>query len=127
MKVNNLDLEPFLVHVTEIYSRNVVVYAENPDMAKELAEELCEEGLLLIDFDDFVDRNVETLRKAKAIDLNIFQAYGPEESPETFNISLSGISCFNSSSLYLSNLQSFTTGSQSFYKSTSLSLSSKIS
>ena len=51
------DLEPFLVHVAELYSRNVVVYAANSDMAKELAEELaeelCEEGILLIDFDNF--------------------------------------------------------------------------
>ena len=82
------DLEPFLVHVAELYSRNVVVYAANSDMAKELAEELCEEGILLIDFDNFSDKNIETLRQAKETDLTIYQAFGPDKLPESLNIPL---------------------------------------
>ena len=82
------DLEPFLVHVTESYSRNVVVYAESSDMAKALADKLCEEGLLLLDFDNFADRNIETLRKAKETDFVVFQAFGPENFPESLHIPL---------------------------------------
>ena len=50
---NDSDLEPYLVHVNELYSRTVIVYATDSDMAKELADELCEEGLILLDFDNF--------------------------------------------------------------------------
>ena len=82
------DLEPFLVHVTESYSRNVVVYAGSSDMAKALADELCEEGLLLLDFDNFADRNIEILRKAKETDFVVFQAFGPENLPESLHIPL---------------------------------------
>ena len=86
--LNEPDLEPFIVHVTELYSRNVIVYAENSDMAKELADELCEEGLLLLDFDNFADRNIETTRKAKEIDFTVFQVFGPEKLPESLHIPL---------------------------------------
>lgn len=86
--LNDSDLEPYLVHVTELYSRNVVIYAEDHYMAEQLANDLCEDGILLIDFDDFNDRNIETIRKAKETDLAIYQAFGPDKLSESLNIPL---------------------------------------
>ena len=82
------NLKPYLVHVTEMYSRNAVIYAEDSYSAKHLANDLCEEGILLIDFDNFNDRSIETIREAKESDLPIYESFDSSKLFERVNIPL---------------------------------------
>lgn len=77
------DLKPYIVHVTESYSRNVVMWAEDADHAAELVEEFCSEDIISIDYDNFADRNVESLREAKPVDLDLYQSFIPSQRFES--------------------------------------------
>lgn len=54
--------KPFKVHITETFGRNVIIYAEDSYEAEEIAEELCNAGIIdIATGDDFGDRNCETI------------------------------------------------------------------
>ena len=42
--LNDSDFEPYLVHVTELYSRNIIVYATDSDMAKNWRTNFAKKG-----------------------------------------------------------------------------------
>lgn len=64
----------YVVHISEVLGRNVIISAEDEEQATEKAEELCNAGEINLDGYDFGSRNVEVLRIADENDIN-FQRY----------------------------------------------------
>lgn len=50
--------KPVLVTITETYKRTVVIHAEDVYSAGEIAEELCNDGKIEINFDNFCGRDI---------------------------------------------------------------------
>lgn len=68
--------KPFKVHITETFSRNVIIYAEDEFEASEIAEELCNESVIdITSADDFGDRHVDVLGTPDEIDLKELRRY----------------------------------------------------
>ncbi len=67
----------FKVHITETFGRNVIVYAEDEYEATEIAEELCNAGVIdITSADDFGDRNVETIGTPDKTEMKELSRYG---------------------------------------------------
>lgn len=49
----------YVVHITEILGRNIIVDAEDPAEAEEIAENLCNNGTVDLGMADWGDRKVE--------------------------------------------------------------------
>ena len=54
----------FVVHITETLGRDVIIEAEDPAEAEEIAENLCNDGTINLVCEDFGSRNVEAIRTA---------------------------------------------------------------
>ena len=68
-------MKKYVVHITEILGRNIIIEAEDEIEANSVAEELCSDGTVNLDFADFVDRNVETIGEATNEDLKYLREY----------------------------------------------------
>ena len=54
-------MKKFKVHISETFSRNICVEAENFEEALDIADELCNLDIVYLNGKDFGDRNVEVL------------------------------------------------------------------
>ena len=64
------NLTAYLVEIKEVYVENVVVYANSPEEAKEIAAELCAEVAIEVNFPSCLeDRNVTCERRATKFEL----------------------------------------------------------
>lgn len=68
-------MKEFKVKIEEIYTRTIVVKAENEKEAQELVEELCREGTIDLDYEDFIDRNIDNQGEASELDKDLFKTY----------------------------------------------------
>lgn len=69
-----------VVIVEEIYRRQVIIYSNEDDdmlhtMVEQTANDLCDDGIINLDFDDFQERNCKYQRKATENDLRLLSAY----------------------------------------------------
>ena len=69
------DLKPYRIAITETYVREVEVLAQDELSAQEIAEELCNEGTIDLNYDHFVSRSTESRGPARAIDLQLHEVY----------------------------------------------------
>ena len=72
--------KPYLVAIEEISRRTVVIWADDSDgegraEAERIAEELCSEGTINLDYDDFQERSCETQRVATQADMSYREKY----------------------------------------------------
>ena len=65
----------FVVHISEILGRNIIIEAHDDYEAKEIAEFLCNDGTINLDCEDFGDRKIETVREASSEDENIIKEF----------------------------------------------------
>lgn len=65
----------FVVHITETFSRDVLIDADDKFEAEEIAENLCNDSIINInsEFDNFGDRTVEVIRKAVEADGDLIE------------------------------------------------------
>lgn len=75
-------LRPFSVTVRETLSRTVVIWAEDRCDAEEKAHNLCNESVICLDDEDFIDRECECNGVAQAYDMSTFEQYGREKGDE---------------------------------------------
>ena len=54
-------MKKFKVHISETFSRNICVEAENFEEALDIADELCNLDIVYLNGKDFGDRNIEVL------------------------------------------------------------------
>lgn len=70
-----LNLKPYRVAITETYEREVDIYARSETAAQEQAEELCNDGTIDLDFEDFVARKTECRGVARENDLALHEVF----------------------------------------------------
>ena len=71
------ELKNYKVNITETYSRNVVIRAENEFQAADIAEELCNIDLIdVATAEDFGSRGVGVLGIADETDMKELSRYG---------------------------------------------------
>jgi len=70
-----LTAQPYRVVVTETFTREVEILASDPEEAIEIAEELCNEGVIDLDAEDFSTRDVSCLGQARSNDLKLHSVY----------------------------------------------------
>lgn len=66
----------YRVAITETYVREVNIYAEDSAAAAELADELCSENKIAIDYDHFTHRKAECQGISRTSDLELLECYG---------------------------------------------------
>lgn len=66
----------YRVAITETYVREVNIYAEDSAAAEELADELCSEDKIAIDYDHFAHRKAECQGISRTSDLDLLECYG---------------------------------------------------
>lgn len=72
-----MERKPYRIGIIEKYIKEVIIFAEDPASAQELAEELCNQAVIDVDYDNFVSRDTENWGLAKLpADMQIFEAYG---------------------------------------------------
>lgn len=69
------ELKPYIVTVVERYSRSVVVWAEDPCDAEETAYNLCNDGIINIDYDDFDYRDCLSNGISTEAGLDFYEQY----------------------------------------------------
>lgn len=57
-------MQKFIVHISEILSRNICVEAENSEEACDIADELCNLDIVYLNDRDFGDRYIDILRES---------------------------------------------------------------
>lgn len=57
-------MKKYVIRVTETLSRTVIIEADSKCDAEEFADELCNDGVIDLRYEDFTDRGVETVREA---------------------------------------------------------------
>ncbi len=70
-------LEAHIVRITETSSRDVIIFAESPIHASEIAEELCNDDTIQIGYENY-SRNNEVLGLASAKDLELYASFNAE-------------------------------------------------
>ena len=68
--------KPYVITVTETLTREVIVYAEDKDEAIEVAEEMCNDGIINLTAADFDERDVECQGIAVLSDFGQKPVYG---------------------------------------------------
>ena len=68
-------LKAFAVRIEERLVRTVVVYAESAEQAEGIAHDLCSEGVVNLDYDDFEVRECKVEREAGNFDLSMRERY----------------------------------------------------
>lgn len=74
-EVPETEKKAFRIAITETYTKEVEIYAEEVWEAQEIAENLCNDGVINIDYTDFVDRNTECRGEAILMDLELHEVY----------------------------------------------------
>ena len=74
--------KPYAVQIEEISRRTVVIYAKDPCEAESVAEALCSNDEILLDYEDFDGRNFRCVREATAIELRLCEKYNMEDDAE---------------------------------------------
>ena len=69
----------FEVHISEVFGRTVVIYAEDRDEAYDKAEELCNAGIIDLNGNDFGSRTVEVIGKPAPEDIDDYEQYGKDD------------------------------------------------
>jgi len=75
---NNV-MKPFRIAITETYVKEVEIYAPDEYTAMQHAEDLCAEGIIDFDYDNFVDRDTECRGLSRPADLQLHEVYEAEE------------------------------------------------
>ena len=75
---NNV-MKPFRIAITETYVKEVEIYAPDEYTAMQHAEDLCAEGIIDLDYDNFVDRDTECRGLSRPADLQLHEVYEAEE------------------------------------------------
>ena len=70
--------KPYIMNITEKFTKQVIVWAEDRTEAVELTEELCNRDSIPIEDGSF-SRDVFVQFKAEGYDLNIFEQYNRDE------------------------------------------------
>ena len=78
--VQQNELKPYRVAITETYRKEVEIYAESEFDAKNIAHELCSDNVIQFDADDFQERDVECRGVANGNHLALHEVYGEPES-----------------------------------------------
>lgn len=65
----------YVVQVYETCSKNIIIEAENPDKARELAEDVYYSNKINLDKESFDECGVDILREATDYDLENFEEY----------------------------------------------------
>ena len=65
----------YVVHITEILARNIIVEAEDEQEAYDKAESLCCNDTVCLVCEDFADRNIEVLGKPDEDDEQTLQFF----------------------------------------------------
>lgn len=68
-------LKAFAVRIEERLVRTVVVYAESAEQAEDIAHDLCSDGVVNLDYDDFEVRECKVEREAGNFDLSMRERY----------------------------------------------------
>lgn len=81
-KENNIPegLTPYRIAITETYVKEVVIYAKDSLSAEEMADTLCGNDDIELDYDNFADRSTECRGVARPMDLELHQVFGLEPS-----------------------------------------------
>lgn len=74
--VGEAEKQFYRVAITETYVREVNIYAEGSAAAEELADELCSEDKIAIDYDHFAHRKAECQGISRTSDLELLECYG---------------------------------------------------
>lgn len=74
--VGEAEKQFYRVAITETYVREVNIYAEDSAAAEELADELCSEDKIAIDYDHFAHRKAECQGISRTSDLELLECYG---------------------------------------------------
>lgn len=75
---NNV-MKPHRIVITETYVKEVEIYAPDEYTAMQHAEDLCREGEINLDYDNFVDRDTECRGLSRPADLQLHEVYHAEE------------------------------------------------
>jgi len=84
-RINTLDnRKAYVVEVEEISRRTIIVYDDagtdfDSIAAEETTEELCNEGTVNLDAEDFQARNCSYLRPATEKDIRLYEAYDQQQ------------------------------------------------
>ncbi len=69
-------MRPYVVEIEEHYHRGVVIYAESPEEAERIAEELCDDGTIDLERNCYAGRDTNAYEAANE-DLDIYDVYEP--------------------------------------------------
>ena len=72
------ELTPYRVTISEVFTRGVVIYAEDKYEAEEIAENLCNNGVINLDAEDFGSRNTDCHGPAAPNEMILYQNYTRE-------------------------------------------------
>lgn len=75
-----MNRKPYLVAIEEVSRRTVVIWADDSDgdglaNAEQIAEDLCSEGTINLDYDDFQERSCEAKGVATAEQMSYREKY----------------------------------------------------
>lgn len=68
-------LTPFRIAITEISVKEVEIYATDSIEAEQIAHDLCSEGKINLDYDNFVERNTECRGISRDVDLKLHEVF----------------------------------------------------
>lgn len=71
----DVDKKLFKVHISEVIGRTVIINAEDKYEAVEAAEELCNDGVINLDGNDFASRTVDVLGEIDKKDAMTYEFY----------------------------------------------------
>ena len=77
-------MKPYRIAITETYVKEVEIYAEDSLQAEQMAHDLCSEGVIEFDAENFTERSTECRGIARPSDLRLHEVYG--QSPDTYTI-----------------------------------------
>ena len=67
--------KPHVVTIEEVSRRRVIIWADDVSEAEEIADELCSDGEINLDYDDFQERSCNFQRIANASDVSLLAKY----------------------------------------------------
>ena len=77
--MENQVMKPYRIAITETYVKEVEIYAPDEYTAMQHAEDLCAEGIINLDYDNFIDRNTECRGISRDSDLQLHEVFEAEE------------------------------------------------
>lgn len=80
--IKNEEHRPYRIAITETYVKEVEIFALSSEEAEQKANDLCAEGTINFDFENFVDRSTECRGVARPMDLDLHEVFGKEEKTD---------------------------------------------